>query len=88
VVRENIELLVECENYNTFFELLEELFDWDEKYACRTLLDLSRKNKAWIIKDRMNFFKQYALGKLISSSGKLDALHNLLMIYDTTNLGM
>jgi hypothetical protein len=88
VVRENIELLVECENYNTFFDLLEDLFDWDEKYACRTLYDLSQKNKAWVIKDRMNFFKQYALSKLISSSAKLDALDNLLMIYDATNLGM
>jgi hypothetical protein len=88
VVRENIELLVECENYDTFFDLLEDLFDWDEKYACRTLYDLSKKNKAWVIKDRMNFFKQYALSKLISSSAKLDALDNLLMIYDAANLGM
>lgn len=88
VVRENIELLVDSENYGTFFDLLEELFDWDEKYACRTLLELSRKNMAWVIKDRMSFFKQYALSKLISESGKLDALQNLLLIYDVTNLGM
>lgn len=43
VVRENIELLVECENYDTFFNLIEELFEWDEKYTCKTLLELSKK---------------------------------------------
>lgn len=36
----------------------------------------------------MCFFKQYALQKLIAQSGKLDAVQNLLLIYDTTNLGM
>lgn len=88
VVRENIELLVECENYDTFFNLIEELFDWDEKYACKTLREISEKNMAWIIKDKMSFFKQYALQKLITQSGKLDAIHNLLLIYDVSNLGM
>ncbi len=88
VVRENIELLVECENYDTFFNLIEELFEWDEKYTCKTLLELSKKNMAWVIKDKMCFFKQYALQKLIAQSGKLDAVQNLLSIYDTTNLGM
>ena len=43
---------------------------------------------AWVIKDKMCFFKQYALQKLIAQSGKLDAVQNLLSIYDTTNLGM
>ena len=42
----------------------------------------------WLIKDKMSFFKQYALQKLISQSGKLDAIQNLLLIYDPTNLGM
>lgn len=88
VVRENIELLLECENYATFFNLIEELFDWDEKYACKTLKEISKKNMAWIIRDRMNFFKQHALHKLITQSGKLDAIHNLLLIYDAGNLGM
>lgn len=88
VVRENIELLVECENYHTFFNLIEELFDWDEKYTCKMLRDLSKKNMDWVIKDKMNFFKQYALQKLIVQSGKLDAIQNLLLIYDVTNLGM
>ena len=88
VVRENVELLVECENYDTFFNLIEELFEWDEKYTCKTLLNLSRKNMAWVIKDKMSFFKQYALQKLIAQGGKLDAVQNLLLIYDTTNLGM
>lgn len=88
VVRENVELLVECENYDTFFNLVEELFDWDEKYTCKILLNLSKKNMAWIIKDKMSFFKQYALQRLITQSGKLDAIQNLLLIYDTSNLGM
>lgn len=88
VVRENIGLLVECENYEAFFNLIEELFDWDEKYACRTLRELSEKNMAWVMKDKMSFFKQYALQKLIAQSGKLDALQNLLLIYDVTNEGM
>lgn len=88
VVRENIELLVECENYDTFFNLIEEIFDWDEKYACKTLKEISKKNMAWIIRDRISFFKQYALHKLITQSGKLDAIHNLLLIYDVSNLGM
>lgn len=88
VVRENVELLVECENYDTFFNLIEELFEWDEKYTCKTLFNLSRKNMAWVIKDKMSFFKQYALQKLIAQGGKLDAVQNLLLIYDTTNLGM
>lgn len=59
-----------------------------EKYTCKTLLELSKKNMAWVIKDKMCFFKQYALQKLIAQSGKLDAVQNLLSIYDTTNLGM
>lgn len=88
VVRENIELLVEAGNYTTFFRLLEELFDWDEKYACQILRQISRKDTAWMVKDKMNFFKQYALQKLISESGKLEALQNLLILYDPTNLGM
>lgn len=88
VVRENIELLVECESYNTFFNLVEELFEWDEKYTCRVLVDLNKKNSAWIIEDKMSFFKQYALQRLISQSGKLDAIQKLLVIYDTSNLGM
>ena len=88
VVRENIELLVECENYNTFFNLIEELFEWDAKYACKTLKELSKKNMAWRIKGKTTFFYQYALSKLITQSGKLDAIQNLLMIYDASNLGM
>lgn len=88
VVRENIELLVECENYDTFFNLIEALFNWDEVYACRVLKDLSEKNMAWLEKDRVFFFKQYALQKLMEQSGKLDAIQNLLSIYDMSNLGM
>lgn len=88
VVMENIDLLVDSESYDTFFNLLEELFEWDEKYACKTLMHISKKNRAWLIKDKMSFFKQYALQKLISESGKLDAIQNLLLIYDSTNLGM
>lgn len=88
VVRENVELLVECENYSTFFDLLDELFEWDEKYACSTLKKLSEKNKAWLIKDKMIYFKQNALRKLISESGKLDVIQTLLLIYDASNLGM
>lgn len=88
IVTENIELLVESENFDTFFKLLEELFDWDEKYTCKILMRISKKNSAWLVKDKMNFFKQYALQKLISQSGKLDAIQNLLLIYDPSNLGM
>ncbi len=88
VVMENIALLIDAESYDTFFNLLEELFEWDEKYACKILRLISKKNKAWLIKDKMSFFKQYALQKLISQSGKLDAIQNLLLIYDPTNLGM
>ncbi len=88
VVKENIGLLTECQNYYTFLNLLEELFDWDEKYACVTLSELSKKNRAWIVKEKMNFFKKYALNKLITQSGKLDAIQNLLLIYDPSNLGM
>lgn len=88
VVRENIELLVETENYDTFFNIIEDLFEWDEKYTCRILKELSEKNRVWVIKDRLKFFKQYALERLISDSGKLDALQNLLLIYDPSNLGM
>ena len=88
VIRENVELLVECENYYTFLNLIEELFDWDEKYACRMLKNIDDKRMAWVYKDNLNYFKQYAFHKLISSSGKLDALQNLLFIYDPSNLGM
>lgn len=88
VVRENLELLIECESYHTFFDLLEELFEWDEKYTCYCLRQISQKNKIWVIKDNLNFFKQYALQKLMSSSGKLDAIQDLLFIYDGENLGM
>lgn len=88
IVTENIELLVESENYDTFFNLLVELYDWDEKYTCKILMRISKKNRVWLIKDKMNFFKQYALQKLITQSGKLDAIQNLLLIYDPSNLGM
>ena len=73
---------------NCLLNVNEELFEWDEKYTCKTLFNLSRKNMAWVIKDKMSFFKQYALQKLIAQGGKLDAVQNLLLIYDTTNLGM
>ena len=88
VIRENIELLVETENFNTFFDLLEDLFDWDAYYAIEMLRQLSEKNKSWIIKDRMCFFKKYALQKLVCESGKLDAIQKLLQMYDPSNLGM
>lgn len=87
-VYENIELLVDCENYEPFINLLEELFDWDEKYACHMLYKLNEKNKFFVIEDSMNFFKKYALDKLISNSGKLYAIQSLLRVYDATNLGM
>lgn len=88
VVQENISLLVDSENYETYFNLLEDLFDWNEKYACKTLLKLSQKNKAWVIKDKMSFFKKYALNKMINGSGELDSIQNLLLIYDPSNLGL
>lgn len=88
VVHENIELLIECESYHSFFHLLEELFEWDEKYTCYCLKQISQKNRLWILKDNLNFFKKYALQKLISESGKLDAIQDLLFIYDSENLGM
>jgi len=88
VVRENIELLVECENYTSIFSMIEELFEWDEKYACKTLRDLGKTSRAWVVNSEMQFFKKYALQKLITQSGKLDAIRNLLMIYDPANLGM
>lgn len=88
VIRENIELLVETENYRTFFELLEPVFDWDANYALDMLRELSRKNAAWIIKDQMPFFMKYALQELISKSGKLDVIQKLLRMYDPSNLGM
>lgn len=88
IVHENIELLIECESYHTFFHLLEELFEWDEKYTCYCLKQISQKNRIWVIKDNLNFFKQYALQKLMSESGKLDAIQDLLFIYDGENLGM
>ena len=49
---------------------------------------LSKKNMAWIGRDRISFFKQYALHKLITDSGKLSAVKLLLMIYDPDNKGM
>lgn len=88
VVQENISLLVDSENYETYFNLLEDLFDWNEKYACKTLLKLSQKNKAWVIKDKMSFFKKYALDKMLNGSGELDSIQNLLLIYDPSNLGL
>ena len=88
VVRENIQLLLECENYILLIKLLEELFEWDEQYTCRILKDLSEKGEIGIIKDRLNYFKQYALRKLITESGKLEAIQNLLLVYDNTNMGM
>lgn len=88
VVRENIELLVETENFNTFFDLLEDLFDWNAYYAIEMLSQLSKKNKSWIIRNRMRFFKKYALQKLVCESGRLDAIQKLLQMYDPSNLGM
>lgn len=75
-------------DYNTFLNLIEELFDWDEKYACCMLKNIGDKRMVWAYKDNLNYFKQYAFHKLISGSGKLDALQNLLFIYDPSNLGM
>ena len=88
IVRENIELWLECENYFAFIELVEELFEWDEKYTCRILKEIHKKKRAWVIKDKLKYFKKYALRKMISDSGKLDAIQNLLLIYDHENKGM
>ena len=87
IIQENIELLVDSGNYNTFFNLIEDLFDWDEEYTCRILKKLNGKGNVWM-KERMDYFKQYALHKLVSDSGKLTVLQYLLFIYDPTNLGM
>ena len=88
IVRENIDLLVGCENYKTFLSLLEELFDWDEEYTCRILREVDKQNGARVIGEKISFFKKYALNKLITQSGKLDAIQYFLRIYDTSNLGM
>ncbi|NLK76636.1 MAG: hypothetical protein GX284_02770 [Clostridiales bacterium] len=88
VVYDNVDLLIESENYDTFFNVLEELFDWDEKYTCKKLKEISKKNTAWMVKDRLLFFKKYALQNLITESGKLDAIQNLLLVYDPNNDGM
>ena len=88
IVYDNVDLLIESENYDTFFDMLEELFDWDEKYTCKKLIEINKKNTAWMVKDRLQFFKKYALQNLIAESGKLDAIQNLLLIYDFNNDGM
>lgn len=88
VIRENIELLVECQNYHSFFDLIEEVFEWDQKYACFELKKINEENVHWLIQDQMKFFKQYALEKLIVDSGKIDAIESLLRIYDPKNLAM
>lgn len=105
VVKENIGLLVESASFDTFMNLLGELFDWDEKYALSELMHASEKNRecaimpregikntkdfnrAWLIEEKIRYFKRYALQKLISHSGEFDAIQKLLSIYDPTNKG-
>lgn len=43
VVKENIGLLVDSVSIDIFLNLFRELFEWDEKYACKELLHISRQ---------------------------------------------
>lgn len=88
VIIENIELLVSAENDITLFRLMEDLFSWDERYCCKVLRQVNERGTNFIINREMDFFKQFALQKLIEGSGKLSAIQFLLSIYDQSNLGM